>query len=282
MGTPSIAHFGTTIIEKAPPEGSDQKTVPVTGDLKRTLLFLEIFGFQPLIENMYPGMGRQYIWRRGEHDDPDYVEKDSFTSYVAINRPDTDGPRVGDTIFRLTHQDPKSIWRQWKKEGLVEPLNASGDEEAFMSGAQDWLLLMGPDGQRYELGPTQTTRAENHVVYIWTDPAELETVAEDFKAEFDLDPSNRADFHGLGQATILTREQPGITIGLLTPNNQNEIAPRWSDDIFKEAGYSHYRLGSPDFARTQKRTREAFPQGGDVAFVYFRDSYLELVQAEEI
>ena len=54
---------------------------------------------------------------------------------------------------------------------------------------------------------------------------------------------------------------------------------RWSDDIFLEAGYSHFRLGAVDMPRTVQATREAFPQGGDVAFVYFADSYLELVQA---
>ena len=49
----------------------------------------------------------------------------------------------------------------------------------------------------------------------------------------------------------------------------------------KEAGYSHYRMGSPDMAHTESVTRQAFPKGGDVAFVYFRESYLELVQVED-
>jgi hypothetical protein len=65
MGSPSIAHYGTTIIEAPPPNGAVQKDVPRTGDLARTLRLLEIMGFKPLIENMYARIGRQYIWRRG-------------------------------------------------------------------------------------------------------------------------------------------------------------------------------------------------------------------------
>jgi hypothetical protein len=85
-------------------------------------------------------------------------------------------------------------------------------------------------------------------------------------------------FHGIASAHLLRRVRPGITVGLLTPRDGQQVYPRWSEDIFLEAGYSHFRLASFDKSRTRSVTREAFPDGGDVSFVYFEDSYLELVQ----
>ena len=91
-------------------------------------------------------------------------------------------------------------------------------------------------------------------------------------------PAQTEDFHGIGKVTRLTRDEPGLTIGLLHAGTQG-LAERWTDDIFKEAGYSHFRLGALDKPVTEAATRQAFPAGGDVSFVYFEDSYLELVQA---
>ena len=61
MADMSIAHFGTTLIESAPPEGTDQATIPMTGDLARTHEFLTVLGAEIYIRNMYPGVGRQFI-----------------------------------------------------------------------------------------------------------------------------------------------------------------------------------------------------------------------------
>ena len=278
MATPAIAHFGTTIIEPPPPGGVDQQHAPIEGALKDTLEFLRLFGFQPHLQNMYPGIGRQYIWRRGTEADPDYVEKDNFTSYTAKPRPPLSGPRQGDTIFRLTHADPRRVLAAWQAKGLVSVADGSATQ-AFADGLEDWLLLRGPDGQEYELGPTQPTRRENHCVYIWTQPSDLADTAQAFINHFGLTEAGSARFHEIAEVSLLGRTEPGVTVGLLTPLDGSELAPRWTEDIFVEAGYSHYRLGATDQTRTVAASREAFPPGGDVAFVYFRDSYLELVQA---
>lgn len=281
MATPSIAHFGTTLIEETPPEGVKQEDVPLTGSLERTDKFLRLFGMKLAMRNLYEGLGRQYIYRRGSMDDVDYIEKDTFTSYRGARRPDSGGlPRVGDTIFRLTHADPIGIYRTLLEDELVDCIGTPTQETAFLGGAGDRLLFLGPDGQRYELCGTHATAADNHIVYIWTDPAELEETVADFTQEFGFEAAGEADFHGIGELRCIRRETPGMTLGFLTPYADDQIAPRWTDDIFLEGGYSHYRLGSPDMAHTQKVSREAFPQGGDVAFIYFRESYLELVQIQ--
>ena len=281
MGTPSIAHYGTTLMEDAPPPGVPLADHPRTGDLANTLRFLELFGFKTLIENMYDGLGRQYIWSRGTQDDVDYIEKDTFTSFSAVLRPPTDIPRIGDTFFRMTHADPIGIYQKLKAEGLVEHMGNPEREAAFLAGEAGSLIYRGPDGQRYELCGTQPTVAENHVVYICTDPDKLEQIHADFAEEFALTPAGTRDFHGVATAHLLTREDPGITIALLTPVEGITLEPRWTEDIFKEAGYSHYRLGSPNMDHTESVSRQAFPKGGDVAFIYFHDSYLELVQIED-
>lgn len=280
MATPSIAHFGTTLIEEAPPEGVAQEDVPMTGALERTDRFLQLFGMKLAMRNLYEGLGRQYIYRRGSMDDVDYVEKDTFTSYRGALRPDAGLPRVGDTIFRLSHADPIGIYRTLKQEDLIECLGTPEQEAAFLDGSGDYLLFMGPDAQRYELCATQATTADNHIVYIWTDPVELEETVADFSQEFGFEAAGAADFHGIANVRLIRRDCPGMTLGFLTPFSADQIAPRWTDDIFLEGGYSHYRLGSPDMEHTQKVSRESFPQGGDVAFIYFRESYLELVQIQ--
>ena len=279
MATPCIAHFGTTIIESAPPAGIDQQDVPVEGQLADTLKFLELFGFEPLMENFYPGMGRQYIWRRGEPTDVDYIEKDNFTSYRAQRRPESDGPREGDTLFRLPHRDPVGVYRSWRDHGLGAPLS-SEDEAAFLAGEQQWLLLCGPDGQIYELGPTQPSVCENHRIYVWTADERVDEVAAAYGEHFGLQALAAEPFHNLGSVRLLRREAPGVSLGLLYGAAEG-VQSRWTDDIFVEAGYSHFRLGALSMPTTLNDSREAFPTAGDVGFIYFQDSYLELVQAPQ-
>lgn len=185
MGTPAIAHFGTTIIESAPDETADQKQVPITGALGDTLAFLRVLGFQPALENMYPGVGRQYIWRRGDIGDVDYIEQDNFTSYSAVSRPATPGPRTGDSIFRMTHADPVGVFRTLQQAGLVQPIDGA-HIEAFLDGSQTWLLIRGPNGQHYELGPTQSTAAGNHTVYVWTADDRLGEATANYAEHFGL------------------------------------------------------------------------------------------------
>jgi hypothetical protein len=281
MASPAIAHYGTTIIEAAAPAGVDQRTIPHTGSLAGTLRLLELYGFEPLIENMYDGVGRQYIRSRGKITDPDYIEFDAFTSYRAVVRPPTATPRIGDTIFRLTHQRPVDVYRQAATLGLLAPANRLANANAFLHGDSPWLLARGPNGQLFELGATQGTRRDNNVVYIWTAPEELEQTSREFCTQFGMEEAGAAPFHDVGQVRLLQRQRPGMSIGLLTPLPGEQVAPRWSDDIFVEAGYSHYRMGSPDKRKTLAASRQAFPDGGDVSFVYFRDSYLELVQVLE-
>ncbi|MFN3233275.1 MAG: hypothetical protein ACE363_14120 [Alphaproteobacteria bacterium] len=282
MGSPSIAHYGTTIIEAMPPEDAVQKDIPITGELKGALRFLELAGFRTLIENMYPGLGRQYIWNRGSQEDVDYIEMDSFTSYTAVERPATDRPRVGDTFFRLTHADPRGLYEAWQAEDLVTCIGTPEHEAAFKSGDADWILVRGPQKQVFELGPTQATRAENNVIYICTAPDQLDQIAADWCTHFDMENLGTADFYGYANATCLRREKPGITIVLLTPLEGNGIEPRWTEDIFREAGYSHFRMGAWNKKGVLDVTRESFPDGGgDVSFVYFHDSYLELVQVHD-
>lgn len=280
MASPAIAHYGTTIIEAPAPAGVDQRSIPHTGALAATLRLLELYGFEPLIENMYDGVGRQYIRHRGQITDPDYIEFDAFTSYRAMERPVSTTPRVGDTIFRLTHQNPLDVYQQAANLGLLTPANRSADASAFLRGDSPWLLARGPNGQLFELGATQATRRDNNVVYIWTAPDALGQAATDFCTQFGMEGAGLAPFHDVGHVKRLQRQRPGMTIGLLTPLPGEHVAPRWSDDIFVEAGYSHYRMGSLDKRRTLAASRQAFPDGGDVSFVYFRDSYLELVQVQ--
>ena len=275
MADMSIAHFGTTLIETAPAEGEDQASIPMTGDLKRTNEFLNIFGAEVYITNMLPGIGRQYIYRKGDFEDPDYFEKDTFTSYSATPLPTADAPRIGEAIFRLPHQHAIDVAVQLNSAGLIEPLSPF---EPFINGSSDRLFFAGPDGQRYELCQSTDRRHENHRIYIWTDADDLEDHRQGYAEFFDINFSATENFYNNGTAHLLVREDPGITIALVTLN-EGQIAPKHSFDIFKDAGYSHFRLGSPDKAKVLSNSEEAFPDGGGpVAFVHFQNSYLELVQ----
>lgn len=274
MADMSIAHFGTTLMESPPAEGEDQASIPMTGDLSRTDEFLRILGAEVYIKNMYPGVGRQYIYRRGTPNDPDYFEKDTFTSYVAERVPDPGAPRVGETIFRLPHPDAIDVAKTLMEAGLIAP-RSSWDE--FVAGRSDRLLFEGPDLQRYELSQSTGVRAENHRVYIWTDTAELQSHKTGYAEEFGIHFAGTEPFYNLGTAHLLHRDDPGITIALVT--REEPLSPKHSFDIFKDAGYSHFRLGSPNKERVLQVSEEAFPDGGGpVSYVHFQNSYLELVQ----
>ena len=270
----SIAHFGTTLIESPPSEGEDQAAIPMTGDLGRTDEFLRILGAVICIKNMYP-FGRQFIYKRGEVIDPDYFEKDTFTSYTAVPLPETDSPRVAETIFRLPHRDARQIAALLVDRALINPL--SGYDE-FVNGSSPALFFIGPDRQQYELIESSRVRHKNHRIYIWTDEKNLENHKSGYRKNFNIRFQGTEDFYGFATAHLLVREDPGVTIALLTLK-KGELSPKHSFDIFKDAGYSHFRLGSPDKSQVLVNAEEAFPDGGGpVAYVHFQNSYLELVQ----
>ena len=140
------------------------------------------------------------------------------------------------------------------------------------------MLLRGPDDQLYELGPSQSARCDNHRIYVWTADGRVDEVAAAYEQHFGLREVANQDFHDLGKVRLLSRDDPGVSLGLLFDCAVG-LHPRWTDDIFVEAGYSHFRLGALDMQATQNDSREAFPAAGDVGFIHFQDSYLELVQA---
>ena len=274
MADMSIAHFGTTLIEPRPSEGEDQAAIPMTGDLGRTDEFLRILGAVICIKNMYP-FGRQFIYKRGEVTDPDYFEKDTFTSYTAVPLPETDSPRVAETIFRLPHRDARQIAASLVDRALINPL--SGYDE-FVNGSSPALFFIGPDRQQYELIESSRVRHKNHRIYIWTDEKNLENHKSGYEKNFNIRFQGTEDFYGFATAHLLVREDPGVTIALLTLK-KGELSPKHSFDIFKDAGYSHFRLGSPDKSQVLVNAEEAFSDGGGpVAYVHFQNSYLELVQ----
>ncbi len=271
----SIAHFGTTLIESPPAAGADQSEIPKTGDLARTDRFLRILGAEVYIANMYPGVGRQYIYQRGDFSDPDYFEKDTFTSYTAVPVPDAGAPRAGEVIFRLPHRQPLAVASQLIEEALIQPLS---DYAAFAAGNTPTLRFVGPDQQQYELIESTDVRHENHRVYIWTDTSDLDAHIKGYASNFGITLEGTENFYDIATAHLLVRKEPGITVALLT-SNSGEIAPKHSFDIFRDAGYSHFRLGAPDKTSVLEQAVEAFPDGGgDVSFVHFQNAYLELVQ----
>ena len=275
MADMSIAHFGTTLIESAPLEGADQAAIPMTGDLARTHEFLTVLGAEIYIRNMYPGVGRQFIYRRGDIEDQDYFEKDTFTSYTAVPVPSTDLPRVGETIFRLPHREARRVASELDAAALIDCHSSLGD---FIEGQTDRLFFSGPDDQQYELCESQADHADNHRIYIWTDPSDLKDHIAGYRKHFDVTASGTEDFYGQGTAHLLRRETPGITIALVTPND-GELAPKHSFDIFQDAGYSHFRLAAPSKQPVLDVAVEAFPDGGGpVSYVHFQNSYLELVE----
>jgi len=246
----------------------------MTGDLGRTDEFLRTIGAEIYIKNMYP-FGRQFIYKRGEVTDPDYFEKDTFTSYTAVPPPESDLPRVAETIFRLPHRDARQMAVLLVDQGLIKPLS---NYDEFVNGNSPALFFVGPDRQQYELMESSKFRHKNHRIYIWTDDKDLESHKSGYAQNFDIRFEGTEDFYGIGTAHLLVRKDPGVTIALLTPKN-GEVSPKHSFNIFKDAGYSHFRLGSPNKSLVLNNAEEAFPDGGGpVAYVHFQNSYLELVQ----
>ncbi len=269
--TPCLAHYGTTLAE-APIPDDELATAPLTGQVAETHRFLDLLGFEPLVTNLYPGLGRQWIRRRGRRGAPGYVEKDSFSSFTAVERPPTaDGrPRVGDAIFRLPETDPSETLRRLVGEGVAHP---------YLGEAGTWFL--GPDDQAYELAPVSDDPAENRVISIWTDPADVEHIARRYETLFAFEVLARDLPVGGGRAVawVLRRGGPGpCTIRLLVPSDGSAPAPRWTDDIFREVGYPHFRLGAPSRAAVKEAAPEVFPDTGDVSYVLFEHAYLELVE----
>jgi hypothetical protein len=284
MATPAIPHFGTTLYEVAPAPDADQASLPFEGMLARTHRFLTVLGAEIAIKNFYgPAVGRQYIYRRGKIGDLDYFEKDSFTSYTAKFTPPSSTPRVADTYFRVVHTDIRAVYQQLLREDLIRPIGPEGDADRFLSGEHKSVLVLGPDEQRYELAEVSNDPAENHAIFMWTDPALLSETVRDYAGQFDIVSKYpmQFDFHGIGNVTVLTRAQPPVTIGLITPYEGQSLAPRWTDDVFGQVGYSHFRLGSPRKAVVREHNREVFPDTGDVSYVMFHEAYLELVQLED-
>jgi hypothetical protein len=279
MSTPAIPHYGTTLAESPPPPGVSQAEARLAGMLGATDGFLRLAGFELAVRNLYPGVGRQYIYRRGQPSDADYLEKDCFTSYAAQPPPPSAAPRVGETIFRFPHRDPCALYRRWRAEGLATPLLGERAEAAFLAGEDAALLLRGPDTQRYELTRSSSERAENFAVFVWTDPARLAETIDAYAKQFAIEAAGAGEtYHGIAALHRLVRREPGVTIGLLTPLAGAALAPRWRDDIFQEVGYSHFRHGSPDNPLVVAHNKQAYPDTGDVSYVMFRESYLELVQ----
>ena len=252
MSTPCLAHYGTTIANEEVQVG-------------RTLAFHRALGMQQMTFTDYPGLGRQWIFRRGIPDDPAYFEKDAFASTPAVSAPPVGAPRVADTIFRIAVDDPTATLDGLRVAGLVDAEPADH-------------VFVGPDAQAYELATTSSDRAANRAIFIWTDPSDLERITADYVRLFGFAVvDDNADFHGLGRVRVLRRDVSPVTIGLLTPNDGATVAPRLTDDIFALVGYSHFRLGAPDKAAVQACSREAFADTGDVSYVLFNHAYVELV-----
>jgi hypothetical protein len=269
VATPAIAHYGTTLPEEPPPPGVDQADAPFAGALAATDAFLTALGFERFHRNLYPGIGRQYFYRRGVLGDPAYVEKDTFTSYRAELPVPGAPPAVGDMIFRFPLPDVRAAVAATVGTGMATLMHDGGDR----------VLVTSPDLQCYELAPATDDPVENHAVVLWVFPDEVDDAASDFQKLFGFDaPEPPVDFHGLGTVTWLRRTRPAMTLGLLT---SPAVVARPTEDIFVLAGYPHARLASPDKPAVQASAlaREAFPDTGDVSYVYLRHGYWELIQA---
>jgi hypothetical protein len=270
MTTPCLAHYGVTVAE--PLVAADRLDVdPPGGDAAAGLEFLAWLGFVPLHTNLYAGVGRQWILRRGEVGDPGYLERDLFTSFRGDEAAPagTDEPHVGDAIFRLPVEDPAATLASLRERGWAEPY-------ASVTGP----LFRGPDATVYELAPITGDDAIDRTISLWTDPETLERAVTTWGEVFALDEVVRGlPFHGIAEATVLRRGGPGpVTLQLLTPLEGSRLQPRVTDDIFAQQGYPHFRLGAPDKAVALEAGERVFPDTGDVSYVLVEGAYLELVE----
>jgi hypothetical protein len=263
--TPCLAHYGTTLVEP-PIADVDLATAPLTGQVADAHRLMDALGFSLLVRNLYPGLGRQWIFSRGRRGEPDYVEKDQFSSFAATARPVGATPwRVGDTVFRLPETDPAATRAMLIGAGLATAVDGT-----------DWVRSV--DGQTYELAQRSDDAAVNRTISVWTDPTRLDDIVTDLVDLFALYVQSQCDLD-VARAVVLTRVGPGpVTLRLLTPRDGGRLEPRWTDDIFVEQGYSHLRLGAPDRAAVKARFSEVFPDTGDVSYVLAHHMYLELVE----
>ena len=84
-----IAPFGTSLIMSSLSAGEDQTSIPMTGDLGRTVESLRILGAEIYLNDMHL-FDRQLIYKRGEVTVPDHFEKGIFTTYTSVMLPETD------------------------------------------------------------------------------------------------------------------------------------------------------------------------------------------------
>lgn len=266
--TPCLAHYGVTVAE--PPVADDRlASDPPGGNAAEGLAFLRHLGFEPLHENLYAGIGRQWILRRGQRGDAGYLERDLFTSFRAggVARAGGEVPAVGDVVFRLPVADVDATMAGLRERGWARPyLGADG-------------LFVAPDAAVYEIAPITGDDATDRTISLWTDPATLDRAVATWCDLFGLElTAKREPFHGVADATVLRRTGPGaVTLQLLTPIGGGPLAPRVTDDIFAQEGYPHFRLGAPDKAVALAAGEVVFPDTGDVSYVLIEGAYLELV-----
>ena len=271
--TPCLAHYGVTVAE--PPVPDDELSTAAPGGAAGDgLAFLRWLGFEPLHTNLYAGVGRQWILRRGERGDAGYLERDLFTSFRAgvpwggLERAGGPTPRVGDSVFRLPVTDPAATLAGLRERGWAAPyLGVDGP------------LFVGPDAAVYELAPITGDDAVDRTISLWTDPATLDRAVASWHDLFGLELAAKGEaFHGVAEATVLRRVGDGaVTLQLLTPLAGAALAPRITDDIFAQEGYPHFRLGAPDKPRALAAGEVVFPDTGDVSYVLVEGAYLELV-----
>ena len=270
MTTPCLAHYGVTVAEPPVPD-HELATAPPGGDAAAGLAFLGHLGFEPLHTNLYAGVGRQWILRRGRIGDPGYVERDLFTSFRADEPVHAGGDpaRVGDTVFRLPVDDPDAVLADLVGRGWAAPyLGVLGP------------LFRGPDAAVYELTPITGDDAVDRTISLWTDPAVLDRAVTTWCTMFGLQRARITDFHRLATATVLRRRRDSgsLTLQLLTPRAGAPLAPRVTADIFAQQGYPHFRLGAADKAAALAAGEVVFPDTGDVSYVLVEGAYLELVE----
>jgi hypothetical protein len=264
--TACLAHYGTTLVEE-PIADDALADAPLTGQVAEAHRLMGALGFTLLSRNLYPRLGRQWIFSRGDRSDADYVEKDQFSSFAARSRPlGTSRWHIGDTVFRLPEVDTEASRAKLIDAGLATTIDGT-----------DWLRAA--DGQVYELAERSSDAAVNRTISVWTDPAEIDAVVADLCDLFALSVQLAGEVNDLADAVVLTRSGVGpVTIRLMTPRHGIQLAPRWSNDIFVEQGYSHLRLGAPDRVAVKARFAEVFPDTGDVSYVLVHHLYLELVE----